>query len=274
MEHKLFSELIVKLNVRPDFNLAKMVDDIDMPFRNIKPIKKDINNLFLQVFSDFMLEYNQQTSEFKNFEVDFNSSMSMYVEFGEVYELTLKKVKKDCHGLLANQTVEFDDRILTQNFINEIDRLHILFSVVMGASMRKAISHIEKEIGIEMLQTKIIYDQIFEFWTKFYKSDFCYLSTTELQSPIKLEESEIELCLVKFFFNAYIKAFIDYERYDEGQLKVVKGIINDTKNYRWYVIFGFWLIKRFEEKHTNILDMIFSDYKKVDEILDEVLNHS
>jgi hypothetical protein len=67
---------------------------------------------------------------------------------------------------------------------------------------------------------------------------------------------------------------VEPEKYSPEQLKVVEGIINDTLNYKWYVIFGFWLIRKLEEKQINVLDMIFSDYKKVHEILDESINHS
>lgn len=274
MEHKLFSELIVKLNVRPDFTLAKMVDDIDMPFRNIKAVKRDINNTFMTAFSDFMSEYRDYSGDFKNYEIEAGSSMATLIEFGDMHELTFKKIKKNCPNLLSPKTVEFDDRVLTEDFIDELDRVHILMSIAMGASFRKAISHIEMEMGIETLQPKIIYDQIFEFWTKFYKNDFCYLSKMEIDSTMTIEESEIEMCLVKFFFNGYLKSFVELEKYSPEQLKVVEGIINDTLNYKWYVIFGFWLIRKLEEKQINVLDMIFSDYKKVHEILDESINHS
>ena len=272
MEHRLFSELIVKLNTRPDFVLAKMVDDIDIPYRNIKAVKKDINNLFLRMFSDFMSEYKRHSSDFMNFEVQYDSSMSMFVEFGQQYELTIKKVKKTCPNLLSPSAVSVENMVITDDFIVEMDRIHILMALVMGAAFRKTISYIENEVGIETLQSKMVYDQIFEFWTKYYKNDFCYLSRFEFDQSVRLEESEIELCLLKFFFNAYLKAFVDFNRYNEDESKVIEGVVNDTANYRWYVILGFWLVNRLEEKHVNILDMLFSDFKKVEDILDESIN--
>jgi hypothetical protein len=269
MDHKLFSELIAKLRIRPDLALAKMVDDINLPYRNIKAVKKDINNLFLRVFSDFMSEYEKYSGDFMNFEVQYDSSISMFVEFGQKYELTMKKVKKTCPNLLSPPSVSANDTVLTDDFMMEMDRTHILMALVMGATFRKTVSHIENEIGIETLQPKIVYDQIFEFWTKYYKNDFCYLSKMEFDYAVKAEESEIELCLLRFFFNAYLKAFVDFDRYEGDRLKIIQSIVSDTTNYKWYVIFGFWLVKRFEEMHVNILDVTSSDFKKVEEILEE-----
>jgi hypothetical protein len=167
-----------------------------------------------------------------------------------------------------------EDMVITDGFIIEMDRMHILMALVMGATFRRTVSYIENEVGIEMLQSKIVYDQIFEFWTKYYKNDFCYLSRIELDQSVKIEESQIEFCLLRFFFNAYLKAFVDFDRYDENQSKTIQSVVNDTANYKWYVILGFWLVKRLEEKQVNILDMIFSDFKKVEDILEESLNQT
>lgn len=272
MEHKFFSELIIKLPVRPDFILAKKIDDIEFPFSNMKFVKRDINNLFFRIFQDFMDEYRLSCESFKNIEVLDNSSMSMLVNMGKVYELNMKKVKKECFISLTPKNFDFDDRILTMDFIEEIDRIHLLMSLTIGASLRKTIHQIEFESGTDALQSKFIYDQIFEFWTKYSKNDFCYFSDLDLEDEIKVEEKEIELCMLKFFYNTFKYAYVDLEKYDTEQKNFLKNTIDDKSNFRWYAIFGFWLIKKLEEKHINILDFLYSEYRKVKEIMDETLS--
>lgn len=272
MEHKFFSELIVKLPVRPDFILAKKIDDIENPFSNMKFVKRDINNLFFRIFQDFMNEYNLKIQSFKNIEVLNNSSMSMLVNMGRVYELNMKKVKKECFVQIYPRNFDFDDRILTMEFIEEIDRIHLLMSLTVGASLRKTIHHIEFESGTDALQSKLIYDEIFGFWTKYAKNDFCYFSDIELQDEVKLEEKEIEHCMLNFFYNTFKYAYVDLEKYDSEQKNFLKNTIEDKSNFRWYVIFGFWLIRKFEEKHINTLDFLYSDYRKIKEIMDEALS--
>lgn len=271
MEHKLFSELIVKLPIKPDFFIAEKIDEIEIPFRNMKFVKKDINNLFLRIFNDFIKEYKEKTASYQNIEVMYDSSMSMFVEMGRMYELNIKKKKSECTVPLSKGSFDFDDSILTEEFIDEIDRTHILMSLVIGASFRKTIMQIENDYGSDALQSKLVYDQILEFWTKYSKNDFCYLSDLELNDQITIEDKELELCLLRFFFNVFKYAYIDLNKYEGERLEVIKHVINDKSNYRWYMIFGFWLIKRFEEKQVNTLELFFSEYKKLKEIMEEVL---
>jgi hypothetical protein len=271
MQHKFFSELIVGLPIRPDFTLASKIDDIDLPFSNMKFIKKDINNLFLKIFQDFMDEYKSKNESFKNFEILNDSTMSMLVKMGKTYELKLKKIKVECSLPINQINFDFDDRILTNDFIDEIDRMHLLMCLAVGASIRKTIHQIENESGIEVLQSKFVYDQIFEFWTKYAKRDFCYFGDIELDDTVNIEDREIELCMLKFFFNAFKYAYIDLEKFDAQQKTFILNTINDKSNFRWYVIFGFWLIKRFEENHVNTLDFLYSDYAKVKQIMEEIL---
>lgn len=274
MEHKLFSELIVRLPIKPDFILAKMLDELQFPFRNIKPVKKDVNNLFLKIFTDFVAESSEANKDFKNIEVESGSSVSTALDFGFLtYELELKKAKKVCPDLLGPPKVEFDDSVLTDEFMFELDRLHILMSVVVGASMRKAMKEMST-MGLEPLQSKIIFDQIFEFWTKYYKNDFCYLSRTDLVSPIKLEEKELELGLVRFFFNAFLNSIVQTSNYEGQRLKAAEALIWDTRNYKWYAIFGFWFVNRLEEKGVTLADLVLSDKERFDQVLDLTLNHS
>ena len=89
MEHKLFSELIVKLPIKPDFFIAEKIDEIEIPFRNMKFVKKDINNLFLRIFNDFIKEYKEKTASYQNIEVMYDSSMSMFVFFLLLFDACL-----------------------------------------------------------------------------------------------------------------------------------------------------------------------------------------
>lgn len=272
MDYKLFSELIVKLPIKPDFKLAEKIDEIEIPFRNMKFVKRDIYNLFLRMFNEFMVEYKLSSGAYKNLEIMENSSVTMNVDMGKVYALTIKKLRNECLVSFKKDNVDFDDRILTPEFIDEIDRVHILMSMTIGSAFRKTIQQIEQDYGIEALQSKVVYEQILEFWTKFTKNDFCYLSETELVETIELRDRELEYCLLNFFFNAFKEIYIDYAKYDDEKSKVIRSIVADKSNYRWYSIFGFWLVKRFEDKKINPLDVLFSDYQEVKRIMEDLLS--
>lgn len=274
-QHRFFSELIKKTPIRPDQEIVSRVDEIAFPFKHFKPIKKDVNNLFFKMFTDFMDTLKKKEKNRKSNAIDFGEDLRVKITIeGKEFSLHMIKTKKECGNIFENKQPNFDERILDDDFVNEINRVMILKSITIGQSLIQSIDQIEKNDDFSLLDSYRIYEEIFFFWTRYYKQDFCYLLPQDLKDEMQFNEKEIELCLLRFFVNLYESENINLSNFNSEQKIVLKSVSYDTTNYRWFLIFGFWLASVAMERQVDIAGLKELDYFEFEKRMDSLINQS
>lgn len=242
-QYKLFSELIVKLPIKPDYEFVSKIDEITLPFRHCKAIKKDINNFFYNSFTEFMKGFKKVREKRKSDEIFLNTEVECNLDFkGQKHLVASKKIKRECPKIFEKKQMSFDDNILDDDFVNEMNRLMFLKCISFGQAIKKTQEQLKTLKELSMLDEFVLFEEIYFFWTKFYKHDFCYLLPVELrQERLKFEEKEIELGILRFYVNQYEKSNIDFSVFEGDKKRMLESVCGDTNNYRWFVIIGFWI---------------------------------
>lgn len=281
MELFLFSDLIKKNKIKPDYFIVEKIDELDFPLKHIGFLKKNINHFMYDSFS----KLNEQHKNIIKIEND------LYNEFNTFYKIQIDiennqfvidahKNKKECFTTRSNKIENLDSNIFDDHFIDEINKLYILISLTIALSLKESLNFITKNRSIYNLNSKFIYDEILGFWTNNFKNDFCYFDSKDLKSDLKFEHKEIEHCIIHFYFNFYKNIIINIDNFSDQKYLVLDSIINDKNNYKWYVIFGNAILEKIENKINNfdesllqgLLKLKMFDYKKLNKILDGLVN--
>lgn len=278
--HLLFSELIMKSKLRPDMNLAKKIDEIDFPLKHIAFIKKDINNFMHDSFNQIIENHKNLIRTESDFFTEFGTITNLTMELdGNKFEIIASKNKKYCEPYATLNNLVFDKNVLTEDFIDIINKHYIYISLVCAISFDETLQFIESNKSNLNLNKKFIYGEIVSFWTNSFKDDFCYF---DIKIGNKFEEREIEYCIIQFYFNYYRKKLLDISKYKNDEWKVLNRIIEDKSNYKWYVIFGIAIWNKIKTKFKNpdesnlvgLKRFKDLDYKVFNKIFDDMINHS
>lgn len=266
--------MIVKLPIKPDYHLVSKIDEISLPFQHCKAIKKDINNLFYRSFTDFMEKFKKAQKNRKPNEITIGTGINCELDFdGQLYSVKSKKVKRECSKIFEKKHPSFDDRILDDDFVNEINRYMFLKSISFGQAINMTQEKILSLEECSMLDEFVILEEVYFFWTSFYKHDFCYLLPFDVQKrDISFEEKEIELGLLRFYVNQYEKSNIDFDAFSGDKRVVLESVCSDTTNYRWFIIIGFWMAQqKLDESQIERLKSCLPD--EVEKELDKFLSY-
>ncbi len=263
MSPKLFSELIITSKIKPDSIISKNIDELDFPLKHVKFIKKDINNLLFSEFTKLIDKYKsvqnqsgENLDSINNIELVFNNIF---------YKKTISKIRSNPNVYLnkkENKNLNFD--ILTPQFMDEINKLYILFSLCFGASLHESIKYIETQES--RLQSKKVYQIVIDFWTNFFKNDFTYFLDFDYKYINASEEVELEHSIVKFHFNHYKSILLNLNDYTQDQKALIEDVVFDKQNFKWYVIFGFILFPKLLDKGVEPnedIDEFLKRFKKL-----------
>lgn len=274
MEHLLFSELIKNQKVKPDFFITKKIDEIDFPLKHVDSLKKNINFLMYESFTALV----EIQKIIINSEVDIEIPYGTEKEFtivldDQVFQIKAIKNKKECPPFKFLFNLEFDDSILTKEFIGEINKRYVLFSLVFAVSFEESLKFIKTNPD---LNSRFLINEIISFWTNNFKNDFCYLNLTEIEKDNVYNEREIEFCIMQFYFNYYKNLIIDDSKYSGDQLKVLNRIVEDKSSYKWYLICGIAIWNKIREKFKNNNESLREGllrFKEIDyDFMDKMLN--
>lgn len=282
MQPKLFSELIVRLKIKPDPTISKKIDEIDFPLKHIKIIKKDINNFLYESFSNQIKKYQDSTKNEKDLFNDIDSSKKINLEIdGICHELILKKIKKECNLFEKKEMPKFESSILTDEFIDEINKFYILISLVFGITLDESLKFIKQNKDNLNLNYRFIHEETINFWTNFYKNDFCYFDEIVLDqySEVTLSQTQIEFSIVQFYFNFYKKNIIDMSYLKGIEYEIINSLITDKFSYKWFVIFGTSIWDKIKHKFKNDQETILqstnriknANYKFLDKFMNDLI---
>jgi hypothetical protein len=282
IEHLLFTELVKKNKVKPDLIIANKIDEIDFPLKHINFIKKDINNLMFHSFNEIVeLQKNLSKNETDLYN-DFNTEYKIKINISnQEYDITLRKNKKDCqNNIYSNQKNFIDPAILTDDFIDTINKYYILVSLTFGLSLYETNLFIQQNKHKYNLNSRFIIDEIFSFWTNNFKSDFCYFNEKDLGTDTVFEERQIEYCLIQFYYNFFSKEILDISFLSSDQFKIVNSLLKEKTNFKWYVIFGTTILEKIKNEIKNRDESIFDgikklkdfNYKMIHKIIDDIIN--
>ncbi len=277
----LFSDLIKNSKIKPDLFITQKIDEIDFPLKHISFIKTNINEFMFDSFSrvvqtnkDISLNENDIYNEFgteKKVIIDFNRNQ---------YNLLIKKNKKECPPFKFEPLLNFSNKILTDEFIDEINKHYILISLVCAISLDESFKFIKENKETYNLNCKFIYDELLNFWTNNFKNDICYFNNKDYINDNIYEERELEYSIIQFFFNCYKSEIIDFSKYTGDQYRVLDRIVNDKTNFKWYVIFGTAIWDKIKDKFKNPDESVLEgmkrikrlDYKIIEKIFDDIIN--
>jgi len=278
MNHLIFSELIKNSRVKPDYFITNKIDEIDFPLKHINFIKVDLNNLMFNSFNEIVQKQKDIISKEQDVVTDFNSTFNFSIDVGkEIFEIKTIKNKKECPQYLFLEKINFDDVVLTDDFIDLVNKHYVIISLVCAISFDEAYNFIVNNKDKIQLNQKFIYDELLSFWTNNFKNDFCYFNFKE---DLVFEEREIEYCLIQFYFNYYRKMLLDISQYSGDEHKILKRLIEDKSSYKWYVMFGFAIWQKIKNKFKNEDDTIYEginrfknlNYKIFHKIFDDMIN--
>lgn len=274
----LFSELLIKSKIKPDMNLVKKIDEIDFPLKHVSFIKKDINNFMFHSFNELIKKQIDLRQNVSDTFTELNTNLKLTIQLdGKNYDISIKKIKKECPPYQKLNHLVFDDRILTDDFINTINKYYVYVSLVCAIAFDEAIDFISSDKHNFELNKRIVFDEMLTFWTNGFKDDFCYLS---INQDYDFSDREIEFCLIQFYFNEYKKSILDLSEFKGDEWKVLNRIIEDKENYKWYVIFGYSIWQKIKNKFKNpdesnitgLLRFKDLDYKVFNKIFDDMVN--
>jgi len=248
----LFSELLKNSKVKPDFFISQKIDEIDFPLKHIKFLKTNINEFMFDSFNKVVETKKQLSLTEEDIYNEFGTEKTIEIEFNnKKYNLLVKKNKKECPAFKYEPLLKFDNRTLTNEFIDEINKHYILISLVCAISFDESFRFIKENKNIYNINCRFIYDELLNFWTNSFKNDFCYFNYKDFSNNNIFEEREIEYSILQFFFNCYKSEIIDLSTYAGEQHKILDRIVNDKANFKWYVIFGFAIWDKIKDKFKN-----------------------
>jgi hypothetical protein len=282
IEPLLFSELIKKSKIKPDLIIANKIDEIDFPLKHINFIKRDINNLMFHSFNNIVEEQKNLSKNEQDLYNDFNTEYKLsIILLDQEYNITLRKNKKDCqNNIFSNQKFHIDPAVLTDEFIDTINKYYILVSLTFALSIRETDLFIRQNKFKYNLNSRFLVDEIFGFWTNNFKADFCYFNEKDITNDIVIEEREIEYCLLQFYYNFFRKEILDISSFSGQQFKILDSIIKEKTNFKWYVIFGTTILEKIKDDITNKDESLFDgikrlkefNYKFIHKIIDDIIN--
>lgn len=273
MKHQLFSDLIKNSKVKPDSFITKKIDELDFPLKHIDSLKKNINFTMYESFIGLVEIQKKVINNEPDIENPYDSEKNLKIELdNEIFEIKARKNKKECPPFKYLLSLDFDDSILTDEFIGEINKRYVLFSLVFAISFEESFKYIRSNSD---LNSRLLINEIISFWTNNFKNDFCYLDLKEIEKDNLYSEREIEYCVMQFYFNYYKKLIIDDQQYSGDHLKVLNRIIEDKSSYKWYLICGITIWNKIREKFKNnneslkegLLRFKEIDYKLMDKML-------
>lgn len=285
MQWLLFSELIKnsKSKTKPDVFISNKIDEIDFPLKHISFIKKNINEFLFESFNNVVDFQKRTQTEQEDLYNDFGTEKTIEIPFGEQkIEINFKKNKKECNLLKYEPHLDFDNKILTDEFINEINKYYILISLTFAVSLDHSFNFIKQNKEKYNINCRFVSNEILSFWINNFKRDFCYFNEIDLNETKVIEEREIEFGIIQVFFNYYKKQIFDTSEYTGIQHKILDRIINDKSNYKWYIIFGVAIWDKIKDKFKNsnesAIDGIHRikklNLKIIDNIFDELINQT
>lgn len=284
MEPQFFSELIKKIKIKPDPTISNKIDEIDFPLKHIKFIKKDINNFLHQTFLNLVNTHIDLAKNEKDLFNEFDTSISTTIEINNFqYNLIFNKIKKECYAFEKKEIPKFESSILTDEFIDEINKFYILICLVFGISLDESFNYIKNNKESLNLNYRFVYNEVLGFWTNNYKNDFCYFNEIDINenSEISLSQSELEFSIIQFYFNFYRKNIIDISHLKSAEQVIINSLLNDKFSYKWFVIFGtaIWekIKNNFKNEQESILDgtnrLKNANYKFLNKFMDDLINN-
>lgn len=284
MEPQLFSDLIKKIKIKPDSSITNKIDEIDFPFKHIKFIKKDINNFLFQSFSNIVSTHIDLTKNEKDLFNDIDSYKNILIELNNgQYNLLAKKIKKECNCFEKKEFPKFEISVLTDEFIDEINKFYILISLVFGIALDESFNFIKHNKECFNLNYRFINNEILGFWVNNYKNDFCYFDEINLDqnSEVIIPQSEIEFAIIQFYFNYYRKNIIDISNFKGVEYEILNSLLTDKFSYKWFVIFGTAIWEKIKYKFKNEQESILegtnrlknANYQFLNKIMDDLVNN-
>jgi hypothetical protein len=277
----LFSELLKNSKTKPDFFISQKIDEIDFPLKHIRFIKTNINEFMFDSFNKIVETKKQLSLSEEDIYNELGTEKTIVIEFkNQKYNLLIKKNKKDCHPFKYESLLKFDNRVLTNEFIDEINKYYILISLVCAISLDESYKFIKENKSIYNINCRFIYDELLNFWTNSFKTDFCYFSNKDFSNDNVFEEREIEYSIIQFFFNCYKSELIDLSGYSGDNYRILDRIVNDKANFKWYVIFGFAIWDKIKDRFKNpdesnlegMLRIKKLDYTVIENIFNDLIN--
>jgi hypothetical protein len=278
----LFSELIKRNRIKPDAIIVQKIDEIDFPLKHIKFIKKDINNLIFNSFTNIVERQKKLANNEQDLYNNFNTEYNIQIELNSnKFEILVKKNKKDCiNNVFQREKISFDENVLTDDFIEIINKYYILTSLTIALSLYETDLFIQKNKLQYNLNSRFIADEILSFWSNSFKTDFCYFNPKDVYTDKIFEEREIEYCLLQFYYNFFKKELLDISFLDLEKFNVINSIINDKSNTKWYVIFGTTILDKINDNFKNKDETIFDglkrikelNYRLIEKIFDDIIN--
>jgi hypothetical protein len=278
----LFSELIKRNRIKPDAIIVQKIDEIDFPLKHIKFIKKDINNLMFNSFTNIVERQKKLANNEQDLYNNFNTEYNIQIELNSnKFEILVKKNKKDCiNNVFQREKISFDENVLTDDFIEIINKYYILTSLTIALSLYETDLFIQKNKLQYNLNSRFIADEILSFWSNSFKTDFCYFNPKDVYTDKIFEEREIEYCLLQFYYNFFKKELLDISFLDLEKFNVINSIINDKSNTKWYVIFGTTILDKINDNFKNKDETIFDglkrikelNYRLIEKIFDDIIN--
>ena len=281
-EPLLFSELVKRNKIKPDLIIANKIDEIDFPLKHINFIKKDINNLMFHSFNKVVEDQKNLSKNEQDLYNDFNSVYNININIlNKEHSITVKKNKKDCQNyIFSNEKFVIDSDVLTDEFIDTINKYYILVSLTFALSLHEANLFIQENKHKYNLNSRFIIDEVLSFWTNNFKTDFCYFNEKEVVTDTLFEEREIEYCLIQFYYNFFRKEILDISFLTGEQYKILNSILKEKRNYKWYVIFGTTILDKIKDDIKNKDESVFEgvkrlkdlNYKFIYKIIDDIIN--